>query len=45
MLDVNYLITQNLSKKKFKTEINVKSANKMIMMTFSKAIDKMNKKT
>ena len=45
MLDVDYLITQNLTKRKSKNEINVKNANKMIMMTFSKAIDKMNKKT
>lgn len=41
MLDVDYLVNQNLSRKRKNPQVNFKSVNKFIMMTYSRAIDKM----
>lgn len=41
MLDIEFLINQNFTKKRKPNQINLKSANKFIMMTYSRSIDKM----
>lgn len=40
MLDVQYLINQNFTKKRKQNLINLKTANKFLMMTYSRSIDK-----
>jgi len=40
MLDIEFLINQNFTKKRKQNLINIKSANKFLMMTYSRSIDK-----